>query len=190
MMLLGLCGLKGSGKDTVGAYLVKEHGFERKSFADKLKESVAALFDVEPWEIEQWKNDPGAYACILSVKGEVTPGLTIRQFLQRYGTEAHRDVFGQDFWVNQLLPMGGYYSGRNIVVTDVRFKNEIDRILTLDGHVIYVDRPALDQKDPHRSEEEVSYGKEIGYQLVNNLGVMELYEEIEDMLVVLGESRM
>ena len=56
-MILGLNGLKGSGKDTVGAHLIKEHGFERRSFADPLKKSVAALLDIPYHEIDKWKNE-------------------------------------------------------------------------------------------------------------------------------------
>lgn len=194
-----MCGLKGSGKDTVGAYLVKEHGFERRSFADKLKESAAALFNIEPWQFEEWKNDPDVVVTInrkfYPEQDLNDPGIldiyvekyqSVRSFLQRYGTESHRDVFGENFWVDQVLPVGGYYAGRAIVVTDVRFRNEMERIQTIGGHVVYVDRPALDLKDPHSSEVEVLYGKDVGYRLRNDRGTLELYGEIEFMLEALG----
>jgi hypothetical protein len=192
-MLLGLTGLKGSGKDVVGAYLVKEHGFERRSFADKLKESAAALFDVEAWEFDEWKNDPAMVVGIGQPSSEydnsidtLPPTLSVRNFLQRYGTEAHRDIFGRDFWVDNVLPVGGFYAGRAIVVTDVRFRNEMERIQLVGGHVIYVDRPALDQKDPHSSEQEVGYGADVGYHLMNDSTIDELYDNIERMLEELG----
>jgi hypothetical protein len=191
-MLLGLTGLKGSGKDTVGAYLVKEHGFERRSFADKLKESAAALFDVPAWQFDEWKRDPemrvgfAVYSPTREMYYLKDEGITVREFLQRYGTEAHRDVFGRDFWIDHVLPVGGFYAGRAIVVTDVRFRNEMERIQLVGGHVIFVDRPALDQKDPHSSETEVGYGTEIGYHLMNDSTMDELYDNIERMLEELG----
>jgi dephospho-CoA kinase len=37
-MLIGLVGLIGSGKDTVAEFLVKEHKFQRDSFAKSLKD--------------------------------------------------------------------------------------------------------------------------------------------------------
>jgi len=37
--------------------------------------------------------------------------ITGRQALQRYGTEGHRDVFGEDFWVDALLPVDSYTEG-------------------------------------------------------------------------------
>jgi len=182
-MLIGLSGLKGSGKDTVGAYLVKEHGFERRSFADKLKESAAALFDIEVWQLEEFKNDSNMFIGIQRDEGVDEWGWrTVREFLQRYGSEAHTDIFGDDFWADQVLPVGGFYAGRAIVVTDARRRSEIDRILTLSGHIVYVDRPALDQKDPHRTEVEMEYSARVGYRLKNDRGMMELYDNIEKML--------
>jgi len=44
-MIIGICGLIGSGKDTIADYLVKEHNFIKLSFADKLKDCVAEMFD-------------------------------------------------------------------------------------------------------------------------------------------------
>ena len=43
-MLIGLVGLIGSGKDTVAEFLVKEHKFQRDSFAKSLKDAVSAIF--------------------------------------------------------------------------------------------------------------------------------------------------
>ena len=45
-MIIGLHGLGRSGKDTVGDYLVKYHGFIKRSFADPLYDEVASAFDV------------------------------------------------------------------------------------------------------------------------------------------------
>ena len=42
-MILGLAGYATSGKDTVGRYLVEEHGFTRLAFADTLKRFALAV---------------------------------------------------------------------------------------------------------------------------------------------------
>jgi len=39
-MIIGFCGLIGSGKDTAADYLCNFHGFKRESFANTLKDAV------------------------------------------------------------------------------------------------------------------------------------------------------
>ena len=43
-MIVGVCGLIGSGKGTVADILVEEYDFKKISFADSLKDAVAVLF--------------------------------------------------------------------------------------------------------------------------------------------------
>jgi len=50
--IIGVCGLIGSGKDTIADYLVNIHQFRRESFANSLKDAVAAVFG---WDRECWK---------------------------------------------------------------------------------------------------------------------------------------
>jgi len=189
-MIIGLSGQKGSGKDTVAAYLVKEHGFERKAFADPLKQSIAALFDIPFSYVDKLKNDDiligigrigqPEYDQWIQYDGEISKGLTFREFLQRYGTEAHRDVFGKDFWLDYTLPVQGFYPGRAIVVTDVRFSNEAIRVRELGGMVVRVTRnSALDEQNQHRSE---VMDFDWDYLIENDGNFGDLYMNVEDML--------
>lgn len=150
-MLIGFTGKLGSGKDTAGerfANLVEEEGI-RLSFARPLKESAAALLDIDPLDWETYKNDPDVqiHLTVGYRDSEIQRGLeepnvvrtfTAREFLQRYGTEAHRDVFGQDFWVEQA--MRDYFRSRGYFhyVTDCRFENEAKSILAHNGLIIRV----------------------------------------------------
>jgi len=45
LMIIGLCGVAGSGKDTVADFLVKNHGFVKVAFADPLKRICKDVFD-------------------------------------------------------------------------------------------------------------------------------------------------
>ena len=44
-MIIGICGLIGSGKDTVAQTLIDNHNFVKTSFADRLKDAVAVMFN-------------------------------------------------------------------------------------------------------------------------------------------------
>ena len=135
-MLIGLHGKAGSGKDTVferALVMGERMGLtqpKRMAFADKLKQSVANLFDITVEQVEQLKLTGGEGA--FTVLGKP---MSMRVLLQRYGTEAHREVFGDNFWVDALLPQGYWHDGHVIFVTDVRFPNEAQRIRQLGGQV-------------------------------------------------------
>ena len=188
-MIIGLSGFRGSGKDTVAAYLMKKHGFERKAFADPLKASVAMLLDIPFSEVDKLKNDTTTGIAIGRqdsqnnlVPHSVMRSMTFREFLQRYGTESHRDVFGHDFWLEYTLPSNGHYSGNKIAVSDVRFANEAQRIRELGGFIWFIhrftDREAI---DPHASEH---LGFRVDVKVDNTGTIDDLHVEIERALSV------
>lgn len=135
-MLFGFAGGIGSGKDTAlerVKVLYPDHEVVQISFAAKLKESASAVFGLTPTFVESEKRNPNC-TITLHVDGEeVGMTLTFRQFLQRYGTEAHRDVFGDTFWIDAALPLDFNHEGKIVCVTDARFANELQRILDLGG---------------------------------------------------------
>jgi hypothetical protein len=151
---LGLTGPAGAGKDTVYERLRELGGdrFVRLSVADPLKESVAALFGITLEQLEDLKRDARAFVDIgrvvehrtavddVDVEFEqLVPPLSMRTFLQRYGTESHRGVFGDDFWLDEWerRAQAIHEQRRDAVVvnTSVRFPNEAQRILDLGGEV-------------------------------------------------------
>jgi len=183
-MLVGLNGLKGSGKDTVGDYLVEEYGFERLSFAAKLKDSAAALFDIDPKVWEAGKNDPRAIVSIDIVvnhiaQEQIKKSITVREFLQRYGTEAHRDIFGQDFWIDYAVK--GIDPNKNYVFTDARFENELTRIKQLGGYNAQIVRLWANNKDTHASEAPPPLHL-IDYKIENDLGFDELWDRVDEFI--------
>lgn len=181
-MLVGLNGLKGSGKDTVGEYLVDEWGFERLSFAAKLKDSAAALFNIKPIMWEVWKNDPKAKVALVNNYGKILNRgtiITVREFLQRYGTEAHRDIFGFDFWVDHALK--GIDPNKNYVFTDARFENELQRIKSLGGYNLQILRPELSNEDNHASEIPPPQHL-IDYSVDNDGDFNRLYNQVDDFI--------
>jgi len=184
-MLIGLNGLKGSGKDTVGSYLVDNYGYERASFAAKLKESAGALFNIGSSFWEKAKNNDRS-VIQLRDNGALVRDITVRNFLQRYGTEAHRTVFGSDFWVDHALK--GVDRNQNIVFTDARFENELSRIKSLMGVNLQILRPQLTNEDDHISEAPPPI-ELIDFQIVNDQDLDYLYGRVDDFMSFLNTER-
>lgn len=167
-MIIGLNGQLGSGKDTVYERAVALYGeswIHRISFADKLKQSAAALLGVTPTELNWWKNSDNVRLVIEDRKSPTKHivDMNFRTYLQRYGTEAHRDVFADDFWVDAALPLDfwekvnntqGVLVGETFFVTDARFPNEIERIKALGGKIWRVHGPN-DVKDVAHASEQI-----------------------------------
>lgn len=139
-MIVGLCGLIGSGKGTVGDILVAK-GFKKDSFAAPLKDAAAIIFD---WprkllegdtpESRLWRELPDPFW-----SEKFGYDFSPRQALQWLGTESCRDIFHPDIWALSLVKRN-ISTSENVVVTDVRFKNEIETIRAQGGLIIQISR--------------------------------------------------
>lgn len=139
-MIIGICGLIGSGKGTVADILV-DQGFKKVSFADKLKDGVSTIFGWDRAMLEgdtdgsrEWREQRDDYWSD-ETQMEVTPRLV----LQLFGTDCMRDGFYDGVWVS-LLKKTILDNPVNYVVPDVRFENEIEMILSIGGEVWEVKR--------------------------------------------------
>jgi hypothetical protein len=144
-MIIGVCGFIGSGKDTVADYLVNFHEFRRESFANTLKDAVAAVFGWDRTMLEgrtktarEWREqvDPW-WAERLNM-----PNLTPRWVLQYWGTEVCRRGFHDDTWIASLENKLRN-SSDNIVISDCRFPNEIASIRRAGGKIVWIKRGEL-----------------------------------------------
>lgn len=141
-MIVGFVGLIGAGKDTAADYLVNFHGFRRDSFASTLKDAVAAVFgwdrvllEGRTKEAREWREqiDPW-WANRLGIDY-----LTPRWILQYWGTDVCRNHFHDDIWIASLENKMRKTKD-NIVISDVRFPNEIKAIHNAGGTVIRIKR--------------------------------------------------
>jgi len=141
-MIIGICGLIGSGKGTVADFLVEQRGFTKISFADKLKDGVASVFGWDREMLEgntpesrEWREKVDPYWST-ETGNPVTPRLV----LQLFGTDCMRNGFYDGIWVSlvkkKLLdnPTGKF------VIPDVRFENEANMIKSIGGEIWRVKR--------------------------------------------------
>ena len=139
-MIIGTIGFIGSGKGTVADILVEKKGFTKLAFADAVKDATAAIFgwprallEGDTEESRKFRETPDEWWSEKTGKF-ITP----RYMLQLMGTEAGRDVFHPDLWILALEKKLGMY--QNVVISDVRFPNEIDFIQRMGGFVVRVKR--------------------------------------------------
>jgi hypothetical protein len=105
-----------------------------------------------------------------------------RELLQRYGTEAHRDVFGSDFWVDMALPLATDHEDKILVVTDMRFPNEVARVKELKGQTWKIIRETSSLHKDHASEQNLDDEIDV---FVNNTGTIDdLRKVIKEILPV------
>ena len=141
-MIIGLCGLIGSGKGTVADILVDEHKFEKISFADKLKDAVSVLFD---WDREMLEGETSESRFWREQEDtfwtkETGRKITPRLVLQEFGTDCMRNGFYDGVWVSFVRKRIIENPNINFVIPDVRFTNEAEIIKGLDGKVWCVKR--------------------------------------------------
>jgi hypothetical protein len=141
-MIVGFVGFIGSGKDTAADYLVNFHGYRRDSFANTLKDAVACVFgwdrtllEGRTKEAREWREQVDTWwAARLNM-----PDLTPRLMLQLWGTEVCRTGFHDDIWIASLENKMRKTTD-NIVISDVRFPNEIKAIHNAGGIVVRIKR--------------------------------------------------
>jgi len=153
--IIAFSGKKQSGKTTaveeLSHRLWEETGrcVDEVAFADRLKSLVMDYFIVpdggadDPPRFNEEKYKQIKHSC----------GLTIREILQKVGTDWFRNIW-PDIWVkNYKIEVTDFDGGieRDIILTgDVRFPNEVKCIQDLGGHVIRLLRNP--HNDQHESE--------------------------------------
>ena len=157
-------------------------------FAEPLKEAALAMFGdlgIDREDLygpsERREKQIGGL-----VRADGEP-LTLRYVLQTIGTEWGRETINNDIWVNLGLARARRYlsNGYNLVIiTDVRFPNEINAINDAGGLVWWIDRPSArpDDENLHASEAEMlthTFREQIGHIVDNTADLWELRRGVE-----------
>lgn len=171
-IIIGFAGSKGSGKDTCADYLVEHFGFTKYAFAEPIKDICRTLFDLSDDQLY------GDLREVVDLRYNHTP----RQILQKMGTDFCRDMIDPEFWLKYFKRWANRPNIRQgkIVVSDVRFQNELDTIKDLGGNVYIIHRPRAQsaaKKDEHSSENQSLLHAEC--TIYNDGSLDALYEKIK-----------
>lgn len=211
-MIIGINGKIGSGKDTIGAIIQKLcitnncDQFENKKFAGKLKEIASILTGIPSIRFEdqdfkktllgsEWgtvkKNPLNAITPFSDINFNNL--MSVRELLQKLGTEAMRDGLHTNVWVNALF--ANYSNKSNWVITDMRFPNELKAIEDKDGITIRVVRPkpqemflmnsttVIDTRIPEHPSEIALDDAKFDYEIINDGTLEELVKKVSDVLI-------
>jgi hypothetical protein len=211
-MIIGINGYSGSGKDTIGViiqylncanvgnlsiedavnhysghkwWLEDQSGWEIKKFAGKLKDMASVLTGINRQNFE----DQHFKKTVLGVEwwtpcNEGLQPMTVRDLLQKLGTECMRTGLHTNTWVNALMAdykedNKGHYP--NWVITDTRFPNEAQAIKERNGIIIRVDRPGIKPINAHSSETGLDNWK-FDYKIANVSDLISLKQTVEMIL--------
>lgn len=192
--IIALSAYKGSGKDTVADHLVSRYGFMRISFAAKLKDMVAEIYNIDRVSLDSQvlKEQPLYQYPVIStdattstmhhlLRAELSSGFWTPRALCILEGSMKRAVHS-NYWVrNAVAEIGSSYSGR-FVITDMRYKSEADtvRMLYPETEIFRIRRfdtsPTTDPSE--RDMDDYSFDK-----YLKNTGTKEeLYEQIDSII--------
>lgn len=201
--------------------------WKTKKFADKLKDIACMMLGCTRAQLEdqefkktvlgpEWGIKRGLNL-LAGPKGkeakydEIYSPMTVREFLQKLGTDAMRNGLHENVWVNSL--MSDYkisnvkpnktYSALDLpnwIITDTRFPNELEAVKAKEGITIRVVRPnknynivtdghitrkateSEEQQLVHPSETALDYAK-FDYEIVNAGTIEDLVEKVRVILI-------
>jgi hypothetical protein len=172
-IIIGLTGLAGSGKDTVGEYLEIHRGFERDSFAAPIRKALAVM---------------GLGTSMYDDKDYVDQSFqkSWRDMARSLGTEWGRNLVCQDLWILLLIDRvwPKLSRGLSLVVTDVRFANEANYIRAKGGTIWRITRPGWAHRCDQEHVTEAGVARIAASTEICNDGTLEeLYEQVDAELL-------
>lgn len=115
--LIFITGYAGSGKDTIGNYLVKNYDFKKYAFADILKKRFCLLYNIPLYLLYTQKGKKK----IMNINGV---NLSLREHLIIYAQ--HQRSLNPNIWVDLILKQINFNKHKKICITDWRQENELE----------------------------------------------------------------
>jgi hypothetical protein len=213
-MIIGINGYSGSGKDTIGVIIqylnctnvgevsieeaVRDYEYHEwwleeqstwavKKYAYKLKLIADILTGIEMKNFEDQEFKKTYLSTEWNVHGMP---MSVREFLQKLGTDALRNGLHPNIWVNALFAdyncvpadrAPGGWDCDNWIITDVRFPNEAKAIKDRGGIIIRVDRPGVSAINNHPSETALDDWN-FDYKIANVSDILSLKFNVKNIL--------
>lgn len=185
--VIGLSGYAQTGKDTVAQILVNNYGYKRLAFADAVREGLykfnpivdfkmttrdGYIVDTELVRVADIVNSIGWEKAKQDYK-------EVRELLQRYGTEAGREIHGSGCWLKIIEDEIAFGEAHKYVLSDIRFPNEYSLVEKYRGTSVRVVRDGIGAVNGHISD---SYVPNVDFTIENNGSREELEATIATVL--------
>jgi hypothetical protein len=182
-------------------WLEERSNWEIKKWAGKLKQIASILTNIPigKFEDQEFKQSelPTEWDINLQGNGHTIPlPFTVREFLQRLGTDAVRNGLHRNAWVNALMSeyvinkehFNDIANGREVgdgypkwIITDTRFPNEAEAVKQKGGIVVRVNRNGVKPVNSHPSEVGLD-NWDFDHVIENNGSIEDLIEKVKAIL--------
>lgn len=183
-MIIGLNGDINSGKTTISDFLEKEFGFVSYSIAGPLKK-IGEIFRFTERQLYGSREDKLVPHSRWGVSGRV--------FLQKFGTEVCRDFLPKaipemkiekTIWVDLTDDFILENKDMNIVISDIRFPDEVELLYKHGGKLVKVIRPNMESDSVianHPSEKTLQHIIP-DFFINNDEDLDHLYKKVSDLI--------
>ncbi len=175
-MIIGLAGKAGSGKDLFAELIKKRLGndsVENLAFAKPIKDAAKILFNF---------TDEQLYDQTKKEEIDQRWGKSPRQIFQWLGGLLREDI-DDDFFIGNMKQRIENSKAAVIVITDIRFLNELKLIKSMGGKVIKIVRPnAETTKHSDDISEQGIEDKFVDVIVINDGTIEEYNDEIMELL--------
>lgn len=163
--LVGMGGPKEHGKSTFARFLVQDHGYFETYMAEPLNEALRLVGPEGPWvKLDKDVHGPkpvqffpaGSFMRLAELQDWIgydaskAVSRDVREYLQGLGTEVGRNMLGETVWLDIAKEkiLQARAAGSPVVITGIRYQNELELIRELGGLSAWIERPYT-APEPH-----------------------------------------
>ena len=187
--LIGLGGYAYSGKDAFADVLEKNLGWYKTYMSKALRESLEVLNPIVDMDFYTGSVKITRFKDIVDLLGyeKAKENREVRALLQRMGTEVGRKMFSEDFWLDLCFKdaVKQLEAGRNVVITGIRYPNELFAIQSLSGTSVWITRPENHAVNEHSSDNSLT-PEDFDYTFKNEGALEDLETTVPEFLKSLG----
>lgn len=167
-----------SGKSTIANYLVDKYGYTKVPFASILKEMARPIFTSLGYTFQD------IYGFETTQKEVMLPviGTTPRRIYQTLGTEWGRNMINADLWIKLWEARAKQHE--LVVVDDMRFPNEMEKVKEMGGICLKIVRNGVDGFSMEHSSEGGLNSERFDCEILNqpNTSLQDLFNLTDDAI--------